>query len=363
MYGKILVTLVAVMFMGGLLSGCGGEKEDVAPTSSATVAQSTEQPSEEQGALTQESKEGKVSSDGVDYFEKFGIRDNGDSITFMDDLNEEVTLKKKPERVANLYNSYLELWTVMGGDVTAIIKQNEGKPIEGVNPDATVVGELGSINTELLVSLNPDLVLVSPIMKGAELAKNLKSMNIPVLYLDLDNREDYIREVRIFSALLDDEGAFEKYAIQLNGDIENIIEKVPTDNPPTVLLMNSMSRGVSVRDSSSQTGEIIKDLKAINIADDGKLPGDVESFSLEKIVEIDPDVILVIEMGSNTKKVAEKRKALVEDDPVWSSLKAVKNGRYHILSKDLFTYKPNQRYPEAYEVMAKYLYPDAFGGN
>lgn len=293
MYRKILATLAAAMFMGVMVSGCGGEKkEDLSPTSSVGVEQPAEQSSEEQGSAA-EQKTGKVSSDGVDYFEKFGIRDNGDSITFIDDLGEEVTLKKKPQRVANLYNSYLELWTVMGGDVTAIIKQSEGKPIEGVNPEATVVGELGSINTELLVSLNPDLVLVSPIMKGAELAKNLKSMNIPVLYLDLDNREDYIREVRIFSALLDDEEVFEKFAIQQTGSIQQIVDKVPEENPPKVLLMLSLTRGVSVKDSTSQTGEIIKDLKAINIADDGKLPGDVESFSLEKIVEIDPDVILV----------------------------------------------------------------------
>lgn len=359
---KIFATMALALVMSVAMSGCGGEKKEEI-SSSVKVEQSAEQPSGQQEISTSEQKGGRVSSDGVDYFEKFGIRDNGDSITFTDDLGEEVTLKKKPQRVANLYNSYLELWTVMGGDVAAIIKQSDGKPIEGVNPEATVVGELGSINTELLVSLNPDLVLVSPIMKGAELAKNLKSMNIPVLYLDLDNREDYIREVRIFSALLDNEEAFEKYAIQLNGDIGKIVDKVPAENPPKVLLMLSLTRGVSVKDSTSQTGEIIKDLKAINIADDGKLPGDVESFSMEKIVEMDPDVILVMEMGSNTKKVAEKRKELVEDDPVWSSLKAVKNGRYHILSKDLFTYKPNQRYPEAYEIMAKYLYPEVFGQN
>lgn len=56
----------------------------------------------------------------------------------------------------------------------------------------------------------------------------------------------------------------------------------------------------------------------------------------------------------------ERLKQDVEDNPAWSSLTAVKEGRYIVLPKDLYLYKPNARYVEAYEGLAKILYPEVF---
>ena len=44
----------------------------------------------------------------------------------------------------------------------------------------------------------------------------------------------------------------------------------------------------------------------------------------------------------------------------WRDLEAVKNGRCTYLSKDLFHYKPNARWAEAYRVLAGLLYPESF---
>ncbi|NMB09003.1 MAG: ABC transporter substrate-binding protein [Tissierellia bacterium] len=50
----------------------------------------------------------------------------------------------------------------------------------------------------------------------------------------------------------------------------------------------------------------------------------------------------------------------MESNPAWSTLSAVKNDRYIILPKDLYMFKPNHRYAEAYEGLAKILYPEVF---
>ena len=42
--------------------------------------------------------------------------------------------------------------------------------------------------------------------------------------------------------------------------------------------------------------------------------------------------------------------------PGWSSVKAVRDGQVRFLSKELFNYKPNGRWGEAYQVMAEALY-------
>ena len=49
----------------------------------------------------------------------------------------------------------------------------------------------------------------------------------------------------------------------------------------------------------------------------------------------------------------------IEANPAWNSLTAVKNGRYLVLPKDLFHYKPNAKWGESYAYLARILYPDA----
>ena len=47
-----------------------------------------------------------------------------------------------------------------------------------------------------------------------------------------------------------------------------------------------------------------------------------------------------------------------KDNPVWDSLRAVKDGKLYFLDKSLFHNKANHLYNESYRTMAQYLYPD-----
>ena len=44
--------------------------------------------------------------------------------------------------------------------------------------------------------------------------------------------------------------------------------------------------------------------------------------------------------------------------PIYSKLDAVKNTKYYYLPKDLFQFKPNHRWYEAYEYLVDILYGD-----
>ena len=45
-------------------------------------------------------------------------------------------------------------------------------------------------------------------------------------------------------------------------------------------------------------------------------------------------------------------------DPVWQTLTAVKEGRVYQLPKELFQYKPNARWGQAYAYLIELLYGD-----
>lgn len=107
-------------------------------------------------------------------------------------------------------------------------------------------------------------------------------------------------------------------------------------------------------------GEMLEDLNTTNISGTIGDSADAKVFSMEKILTEDPDFIFVQTMGSDEEKIAERLKSDVESNPAWASLTAVKNDRYIVLPKDLYLYKPNDRYAEAYEGLAKILYPEIF---
>ena len=62
----------------------------------------------------------------------------------------------------------------------------------------------------------------------------------------------------------------------------------------------------------------------------------------------------------NSEKAIQALKDGIEQNPAWSGLTAVKNDRYIVLPKELFHYKPNARWGESYEFIAKILFPDQF---
>ena len=94
-----------------------------------------------------------------------------------------------------------------------------------------------------------------------------------------------------------------------------------------------------------------------NIADDH--PSMLEDLSLEEVIAADPDYIFVTTMGDE-QKALDYLNGLIQQNPAWSELSAVKEDRYIVLPKDLFHYKPNNRWGESYQYLGEILYPELF---
>lgn len=290
----------------------------------------------------------------------YGIHINGNNVTFTDARGKELTIPKNPKRVVCLDNSCLDLWYKCGGKAVGRVSPTEDKPVEEAK-DVEIVGDLSSPSVEKILFLEPDLVIIASQRKSQlEAASILEQNNIDVLMVDVIFKEDYFQVVRLFTVLTGREDLYEKYAIDIRDSIEEIIKKVPKDENHKVLILFATAKDISTRDSNTTVGQMVKDLGAVNISDtdNGSTSGKI--FSMEKIIEEDPDFVFVQTMGSDKEKITERIKKDVESNPAWSSLKAVKEGRYIILPKDLYLYKANDRYHEAYEGLAKILYPGVF---
>lgn len=130
--------------------------------------------------------------------------------------------------------------------------------------------------------------------------------------------------------------------------------QVPAENPPTALVLTTFSGGTRVQAPETQTGAMLADLGVNNLA--GENRSLLKDFSLEAVIEMDPDFIFVIPMGDDAEAAMRNLEEATAANPAWSSLSAVQNGRYITLDPTLYLSKPNAHWSDAYQGLFDSLY-------
>lgn len=337
---KKWASYLTVLMLSLGLAACSNDSEEVTETKAAETTEA--KTSTEQDAPREQTEHGVTITDT--------------DVTFTDSRGQEVTIEKNPERVVSVFNSFLDIWMASGGEVVGTIEPSGDKPVPGTE-NAEIVGTQGAVSLETLLSLEPDVVIVNGNSSHhMELVPSLEQNGIKVIALDFVYKEDYYKIARVYTALTGREDLYETNVKQVNENIEKIIADSPIDKNYKVLLIMASGKSITARGTDSYVGEMLKDLHTTNIADVSNNVLSETSFSMEKIIEEDPDFIFVQTTGSDMDVVYDKLKKDVESNPAWASLQAVQNDRYIFLPKDLYMYKANQRYAEAYEGLAQHLY-------
>ena len=60
-------------------------------------------------------------------------------------------------------------------------------------------------------------------------------------------------------------------------------------------------------------------------------------------------------MGNDTEAAKSSLENMIKENPAWSTLEAVREGRLHVMDKTLFNLKPNARWAESYEILYEKL--------
>lgn len=276
---------------------------------------------------------------------------------FTDSLGNQITLEGEPQRVAALMGSYAETWLLAGGEVIAVTQDAYDE--RGLDlPEGTIdLGSNQQPDLEALLAAEPDFVLLTPDLEGqASLADTLAAAGIPAAWFKVETFQDYLSMLKICTDLTGREDLYRKNGLDIQSGIEATIASVPRDRHPAVLLLRAYSTGVRAKNSDNIAGAMLKDLGAVNIADSDS--GLLEDLQMEAILAADPEFIFVTTMGSSTQAALDSLDELLNSDPAWQSLTAVKEGRVEVLPKDLFHYKPNNRWGESYAMLAQLLYGD-----
>ena len=281
-----------------------------------------------------------------------------DTFTFTDDLAREVTVSQPPARVAALIGSFADVWCIAGGKDSLVAAAGDAWTSFDLELEKEVA-DLGAIkepNLEVLFASRPDLVLAScNTQADLELQETLKKAGIAVAYFDVQHFEDYIRMLQICTRLTERPDRYAEYGTDLSDWIYASISR-QDDSHPTVLCIRATGAGCKVKGSEDNLlGEMLADLGCVNIADgDNAL---LEDLSMEAIIDADPDYIFAVLQGADATKAQSALENALLRNPAWSSLRAVKEGRFYTLDHALYNLKPNANWGVAYENLADILYP------
>ncbi len=260
-------------------------------------------------------------------------------------------------RVVSCYGSFADMWQLSGGELIGVTKDAFDEHKLSLPKGVEIVGTVKEINLEKLISLNPDYVILSQeIASHLSLAKNLESMNIGYGYFKVDSFSDYKNIMKQFCRVNNRDDLFQRNVINVETNIKEIVNSVPKNSVSRFLVIRSFSTGIKVKNDNLAVS-MLKELGATDITDN--TPSILKDFSVEKIITEDPDFIFVLTMGDESAAQDYLIKTM-QNNPAWNELSAVKNNKFIILPKDLFHYKPNNRWDESYEYLAKILYPKTF---
>lgn len=260
-----------------------------------------------------------------------------------------------PETVVCLYGSYAEAWILSGGMPAGVTEDAVSERELALPENVQIIGTNKEPNIELIIALDPDLVIASAdISQQLDACEVLESAGIPCAAFRVDTWQDFADMMWIFTGLTGRSDLYDALIPPMQAEIDEIISASADQSSPTILLLRAYSSGVRAKGADNIAGVMLADLGCINIADvDSSL---MDDLSLEAIIAFDPDYIFISVMGGDEDAALDVVNTTLGANPAWQALTAVSEGRIYVLPRELFHYKPNSRWSESYAYLAEILF-------
>ncbi len=261
-------------------------------------------------------------------------------------------LPARAERVAALLGSYGEVWLEAGGELA-------GTTEDAVRDGVANLGSHSQPNMELLLALEPDFVILSADAAAHPAIGDLLSQaGIEHQFYSMQTWQGYMKMLAEFTQRTGRQDLFEEKIETVQRPIEEMIasaQKQDVYGKKTALLLRAYVTSVKAKGSEDTVaGPILSDLGLVNLADGENALS--ENIGMESILLADPDYIFIVTMGADQAGAERMLQDAFLSNPAWSTLTAVREGRCHMLDKELFHLRPNGRWAESYRIIYEMLY-------
>lgn len=274
------------------------------------------------------------------------------ALAFTDGLGREISLNGPAQKVISLAPSNTEILFAIGAGSQVVGRDNlSDYPAEAAN-----VADIGSayeaLNTELIVSLEPDLVLAAEI-NTPEQVKALEDVGLTVYYLKNPvTLEAMYTNLEIVAQLTGHENEAATLIESLSARVDAVTQKVAglTEKPTVFYEIDGTDPS---KPWTSGPGTFIDTLitmaGGVNIG--GVLSDQFAQISAEEIVLQDPDFIILGDsaFGVTVESIGQRAG--------WEELTAVKNNSIFPFDDNLAS-RPGPRLVDGLEALLAILHPD-----
>jgi iron complex transport system substrate-binding protein len=269
--------------------------------------------------------------------------------TFIDDLGRKLYLAKAPTRIVSLAPSVTEILFAIGLD----------EQIVGVTefcdypPEAKQKPKVGYTqpNIEVIVTLQPDLVLAPRAFLRADLLVKLEQLKIPTFIVDPESFEEIPSRIQTIGRIVNRSASADVVAKVMRERIAAIRSKTEALSRVRVLYVLNSQPLITVGPGSF-IHQVIGFAGGVNIASNASVP--YPRLNMEAVLKEDPEII-VFPIGKS-EGIPQGDQQLWRQ---WTSLSAVKQGQLHQIPADLLN-RPGPRIVEGLERLARIIHPEAF---
>ena len=275
------------------------------------------------------------------------------SIALTDGLGREVKLESPAQRVVSLAPSNTEILFAIGAGSQVVGRDQLSDYPEAAKAVTDIGSAFEALNTELILSLKPDLVLAAEI-NTADQVKALEDLGITVYYLkNPTTLEEMYSNLEIVAQLTGHEADAAELIDGLKARVAAVDEKIAmVTEKPTVFY--EVDASDPAKPYTIGKGTFIT--LVIERAGGTNIAGDIDGYpqlSLEQVVAANPDFIILGDSayGITPESVAAR--------PGWDGLSAVINNQIFPFDDNLVS-RPGPRLVDGLEALAKVLHPELF---
>ena len=218
----------------------------------------------------------------------------------------------------------------------------------------TNVGDMMRVNMEVLVSMRPDLVIISNM--NEHLREQTESLGYKVVVVYQDNFEQICDSMLRVGEACGISGVAEKRVDELRGIVRGLSAEQPGGKDKRVLIVvgrdtdDAAFKKIYVAGGRSFYEELLDDAGAVN-AFSGDFP--YAALSLEGLLRLDPDIIIEL-VGEHGMTGVDSRSILAQ----WKNLgdlRAARDGNVDVIRGD-FTLRAGPRYPLILKSFARIIH-------